>query len=93
MLLEAFIKELLDDGTCTACWGGLGAKHRQKAGKALKEKRTSAGITLAKMAESLGVQPSYLCELEHGNRKWGLEFAEAFLSKLPRMSLEDTQYL
>jgi len=41
-----------------------------KTGAALRELRKSKGVSLRKMAERMKISPSYLSDLERGNRYW-----------------------
>ena len=41
-----------------------------KIGAALRKLRVSKKISLRKMAKLMKISPSYLCDLEHGNRHW-----------------------
>ena len=39
-------------------------------GQALRKLRVSAGVTLRRMAEVLGISDGYLSDLENGKRGW-----------------------
>lgn len=50
-------------------------RHAQRyaeieAGKAMREAREAAGISLRDMAEKLNVSPPFLSDMERGNRKY-----------------------
>jgi transcriptional regulator with XRE-family HTH domain len=56
---------------CKRC-AGTGVEPCQLAkGKASSAKRKAAGISQRKLAHALGVSPSFLCQLERGQRTWG----------------------
>lgn len=60
---------------CEKC-GGIGKVQDDKLlGLSLGGKRESMGATLRSLAKIMGYSASYICDLEHGRRRWsaGLE--------------------
>lgn len=55
---------------CPRC-GGTGYVTDPKVeGAEMRAKRTKRGIGLREAARRVGVSPAYLCDLEHGRRRW-----------------------
>lgn len=50
--------------------------NRDKFGTFVRNRRTELGISLRDFAESLGITPAYLSDIERGNRKAPLEHLE-----------------
>jgi transcriptional regulator with XRE-family HTH domain len=44
----------------------------------MKRKRVRARKSIKEIAEAMGFCPSYVCELEHGNRKWTGELVDKY---------------
>lgn len=47
-------------------------------GAILRKKRKERGFTLKEVANRMGVSTPYLCDLEHGNRKWNDDLIQSF---------------
>lgn len=49
-----------------------------KTGQAARKERLAKGITMRELAKSIGVFPSYICDLEFGRRNWSYELEHVF---------------
>jgi transcriptional regulator with XRE-family HTH domain len=56
-------------------------------GSILRQEREEAGIGLNEMARRLGLNASYLSDMERGNRHWTLDRVEAFRNELTKGKL------
>ncbi len=69
---------------CKAC-DGSGIEPNQRAiGEELRAKRKELRISLNDVAGYTGVTPQFLCDLEHGRRKWTTRLANDYLKYLVR---------
>jgi len=70
--------------TCGAC-NGTGTLPSDDAGPLLKAEREKAGVQAKDIAEALNVSPSYLHDLERGNRRWTNELVESYMKALEKL--------
>lgn len=68
--------------TCTLCFGTGQQIDYKKLGLALAELRKKAGLGQRELGRKVGVSPTHISDIEHGNRKPGfdllLRMLEAF---------------
>jgi transcriptional regulator with XRE-family HTH domain len=54
------------------------ARDHIALGAAFRKKRIAKGITQKEIAERMPVSTAFVCDLEHGTRKWLLRHIEAY---------------
>ena len=62
------------DVSCASC----GGTYRIPSGESLRAARLAEGLTLAEMAERVGVTPSAICHYERGRRRASPEVAAGY---------------
>lgn len=53
-----------------------------RTGRALREYRETADLSLRAIANEMGISPPYLSDLERGNRKWSEELVDKFMKAM-----------
>jgi predicted transcriptional regulator len=67
---------------CPSCRGTGTSIDHGLIGSILRQEREEADIGLNEMARRLGLNASYLSDMERGNRHWSLERIEEFRKQL-----------
>jgi transcriptional regulator with XRE-family HTH domain len=69
---------------CKACNGSGIEPNQRVIGEELRANRKELRISLNEVADFIGVTPQFLCDLEHGRRKWSTWSANDYLKYLVR---------
>lgn len=64
---------------CGACGGTGRVADPRAVGAELRQLRVAAGLTLRAVARELGLSAPYICDLEHGRRRWSPELKQRYL--------------
>jgi hypothetical protein len=67
---------------CTACSGSGFVRDEIAFGQRMQAYRESARVTLRVLATELGLSVGYLCDLEHGRKRWGSELTLKYINAL-----------
>jgi len=55
---------------CSACHGTGFERDEVEFGRKMQARRVAGGATLSSMAEQMNLSIGYVCDLEHGRKKW-----------------------
>lgn len=67
---------------CQKCLGTGWEQDAYMIGKAMWLRRQASGLSIAALANRMGLDPSYLSYLEAGKREWSLDLRDRYLKAI-----------
>ena len=72
-------------GLCSRCNGTGEEPNWKEFGVSMKAQRKQAKVHAYRVADRMGISPTYISDLENGKRAWGAELTRKYLDALKEL--------